>query len=224
MPPTRDSKARKAANGTAQGGFVPVAVPEGMRIKDGIPVPLSVHGRLVTAVERAAHDGVHFGRTRLTLTDGTTLQGCVDCPFTHPHWTALLRHREQAHGAPRATRQRRRHEDDEANGHQQLAIESGTAVHAELVPASTGVVASAPLRLSGLPDGVLDMTLREVLVFAGGVWAAGQKLEQMAEEIAVLKATAKDNERAVRTARNFLNRARDLLDAEDEKGLKKTHG
>lgn len=96
-------------------------LPPGMRLLNGVPVPISVDGLAVKSVT-AIVDGPHAGRTKLVLDDDSKIQGCVDCIFTHTHWPAVAGHRERDHGGPHLTRNRGKQPAATANGQGQLEL------------------------------------------------------------------------------------------------------
>lgn len=99
--------------GSSRGQSGTGKAPKGMRLLDGIPVPIHVEVDGVTvevqSVKLGSGEGAfHAGRTQLYLANGGSVQGCIDCPTTHTHWSAILRHREHEHGAPHAARKSRK--------------------------------------------------------------------------------------------------------------------
>lgn len=84
-----------------------------MTTVDGVPCPAYVGGtkvvkaRLASPPEGKESSPNDQGRTLLLLATGHKLNGCVDCVFTHSHWSAISGHRQAAHGAARAVRRRR---------------------------------------------------------------------------------------------------------------------
>jgi hypothetical protein len=195
-----------------------LAVPDGMRILDGIPVPVSVNGVAVESVRRAADEGVHWGRTHLVLANMDTTQGCVDCVYTHKHWQLIAKHRHQAHGAQVAWRNRW----NSPNGHTQLELTekaNDEPIVVDVEPPSEPA-AEPPRRIlqwtSELIAAIGPMTIDEVLTTAASSYAAGKRIEDITADRDYWRAKYKALEREVRSAARLLGKASDTLSKKGE--------
>lgn len=203
---------------------------------DGIEV---VSARWAVAPE--GREGPSYaGRTLLTLANGRTRNGCADCHFTHRHWSAVVGHRTSAHGAPVAVH--RKYPPKDGGQHTQLEIAAGDAepAAAEVRPAqeaaaetarTSGVVLvsppaglprtaktskAVPTAAPPFPDGVGEMTLREVWEQASSIYGAGLALEQMTEKYEAMKTRALNAERDLRQVDKLLGRAHRVLSKDEE--------
>lgn len=167
-------------------------IPPGMRLLDGVPVPVEAGGATVRAVTR---QGTDPGRTTLLLDNHRRVHGCVDCVFTAEHWQTTANHREADHGIPYPGRIRprtdvainARHGTVVAtNGHKQLELETRlepSAGSAQPKRPHAKRPAGDPQRLFQLPSqvitGMLQMTMDEVIATAASSYSAGKRIEDM---------------------------------------------
>ena len=198
------------------------SLPEGMTIIDGVPAPVYVNGIRVKSAKRAAEEGVHYGRTNLTLENNQTTQGCVDCRFTHPHWAALARHRHEEHGADVAWRNGWATGARATKEHTQLELTAQASDGPPVIQRPTVAEARPAIeakRILSMPSEILtaflSMTLDEVFATAGSSFASGKALEEMTKDRDYWRSRYKALEREVKPLIKLAGKTRDVLNNKD---------
>lgn len=215
-----------------------------MTVTDGVPHPATVDGETVVSArwpeipEGRENDPTIAGRTLLVLEDGTKRNGCAECEFTHPHWSAVVKHRTDVHGAPPAKRARyRRPREDQPDGDGQLALDAelqGTHTDTEAEPPFEGEVfmptlatpdTSTPafgsqaqaIKLGPLiiPAAVAAMSVTELMEAAAGAYNAGELIERQRGRIDELTAELKKARKALNQVNRLMGRAQELMSRED---------